>query len=142
MKLAHLPIVTNPSTRPSRLHKGLLNFIWRQSGTIIRSYVLYQPLKTFIILSIPFLLASAILIGRFLYFYVTNQSGVGRYIQSVSIGGTLGIFGLILVTMGLLGDAISTNRQMMEEMMVRQRDGVRLDDNSVSINGCKLLRRG
>jgi len=42
----------------------------------------------------------------------------------------------------LLGDAISTNRQMMEEMMVRQRDGVRLDDNSVSINGCKLLRRG
>ncbi len=77
-----------------------------------------------------------------MYFYFTNQSGVGRYIQSVSIGGTLGIFGLILVTMGLLGDAISTNRQMMEEMMVRQRDGVRLDDNSVSINGCKLLRRG
>jgi glycosyltransferase involved in cell wall biosynthesis len=141
MKLAHLPIVTNPSTRPSRLHKGIMNFIWRQSGTIIRSYVLYQPLKTFILLSVPFLLSSAILIGRFLYFYFTNQSGVGRYIQSVSIGGTLGIFGLILVTMGLIGDAISTNRQTMEEIIVQQRDSIRIDETSETLHGCKLLRR-
>ncbi len=141
MKLAHLPIITNPTTRPSRLHKGILNFIWRQSGTIIRSYVLYQPLKTFLIASVPFLLSSLILIGRFLYFYITNQSGVGRYIQSVSIGGTLGIFGVMLVTMGLLGDAISTNRQMMEEIVVRQRDGVRVADESSEINGCRILRR-
>ncbi len=141
MKLAHLPIVTNPTTRPSRLHKGILNFIWRQSGTIIRSYVLYQPLKTFLLASVPFLLTSAILIGRFLYFYFTNQSGVGRYIQSVSIGGTLGIFGLMLVTMGLLGDAISTNRQMMEEVVVRQRDEFRVIEDTAEINGCHLLRK-
>ena len=141
MKLAHLPIITNPTTRPSRLHKGILNFIWRQSGTIIRSYVLYQPLKTFLLASVPFLLTSAILIGRFLYFYFTNQSGVGRYIQSVSIGGTLGIFGLMLVTMGLLGDAISTNRQMMEEVVIRQRDEFRVAEDTIEINGCRLLRR-
>jgi len=141
MKLAHLPIVTNPTTRPSRLHKGILNFIWRQSGTIIRSYVLYQPLKTFLLASVPFLLTSAILIGRFLYFYFTNQSGVGRYIQSVSIGGTLGIFGLMLVTMGLLGDAISTNRQMMEEIVIRQRDEFRVKEGTLEINGCRLMRR-
>ncbi len=141
MKLAHLPIVTNPSTRPSRLHKGIINFIWRQSGTIIRSYVLYQPLKTFLLASVPFLLSSLILIGRFLYFYITNQSGVGRYIQSVSIGGTLGIFGLMLVTMGLLGDAISTNRQMMEELVVRQRDEFRVDAGTSEINGCRLLTK-
>jgi len=65
LRLEHLPIVTNPTPRPSRLHKGILNFIWRQSGTIIRSYVLYQPLKTFLLASIPFLLSSLILIGRF-----------------------------------------------------------------------------
>ena len=141
MKLAHLPIVTNPSTRPSRLHKGILNFIWRQSGTIIRSYVLYQPLKTFLVASVPFLLSSLFLIGRFLYFYITNQSGVGRYIQSVSIGGTLGIFGVMLVTMGLLGDAISTNRQMMEELLVRQRDEIQLQEEDDLFNGCRLLHR-
>ncbi len=141
LRLGHLPIVTNPTTRPSRLHKGILNFIWRQSGTIIRSYVLYQPLKTFLLASVPFLLSSIILIGRFLYFYITNQSGVGRYIQSVSIGGTLGIFGLMLVTMGLLGDAIATNRQMMEEVVVRQRDEFRVTSGTKAINGCRLLRR-
>ena len=141
MKLAHLPIITNPTTRPSRLHKGILNFIWRQSGTIIRSYVLYQPLKTFLIASVPFLLSSFILIGRFLYFYFTNQSGVGRYIQSVSIGGTLGIFGLMLATMGLLGDVIRTNRQMMEEIIVHQRDAIRLDESSSEISGYRILRR-
>ena len=141
MSLAHLPIITNPTTRPSRLHKGILNFIWKQSGTIIRSYVLYQPLKTFILTSFPFLLASLILIGRFLYFYLTNQSGVGRYIQSVSIGGTLGIFGIMLVTMGLLGDAVKTNRQTMEEIIVRQRDELHLTERCTEINGCRILHK-
>jgi glycosyltransferase involved in cell wall biosynthesis len=141
MNIAHLQIETNPATRPSRLHKGIFNFIWRQAGTIIRSYVLYQPLKTFAQVSIPFLLSSAILIGRFLYLYLTHQAGSGRYLQSVSIGGTLGIFGILLVMMGLIGDAVRTNRQTMEEILVAQRDNQRLTDASDSLCGCKFLKK-
>ena len=122
MAIAHVPIETNPALRPSRLHSGLLDFIWRQSGTIIRSYVLYQPLRSFLLLGAPFLLIGAFLLLRFLYFYFSGDSGIGRHVQSVSIGGTLTIFGIFLVFMGLLGDAIRANRKVMEEILVRQRE--------------------
>jgi len=42
MKIESVPIETNSALRESRLHKGIFNFIWRQGGVIIRSYVLYQ----------------------------------------------------------------------------------------------------
>jgi len=41
----------------------------------------------------------------------------------------------------LLGDAISTNRQMMEEIVIRQRDEFRVKEGTVEINGCRLMRR-
>ncbi len=65
MAIAHIPIETNPALRPSRLHKGILHFIWQQSGVIIRSYILYQPLKSFFIAGIPFLVVGGGLILRF-----------------------------------------------------------------------------
>ena len=144
LALVHIPIDTNPSLRPSRLHKGMFNFIWRQSGTIVRSYVLYQPLKSFSILGFPFLLAGAFLIGRFLYYYIIGDTGIARYIQSVSIGGTLSIFGVLLIFMGLLGDAIRANRKMMEEALNLLRENRRISPETadyMEINGALIIRR-
>jgi glycosyltransferase involved in cell wall biosynthesis len=140
--LAHLPIHTNPTLRPSRLHKGIFNFILQQSGTIIRSYVLYQPLKSFTLLGLPFLLTGAFLIVRFLLFYFfMGHSGVARYIQSVSIGGTMSIFGLLLIFMGLLGDAIRADRKIVEEILVRLREQSHvMDDAASEICGLQILR--
>ncbi len=139
--MAHIPIHTNPSLRPSRLHKGIFNFIARQSGTIIRSYVLYQPLKSFTLLGLPFLLAGAFLIGRFLLFYLIGHTGIARYIQSVSIGGTLSIFGFLLIFMGLLGDAIRADRKILEEILIRLRENSQVEPNdSPQINGFSIIR--
>jgi glycosyltransferase involved in cell wall biosynthesis len=140
--LAHIPIQTNPSLRPSRLHRGIFDFILRQSGTIIRSYVLYQPLKSFTLLGLPFLVAGAFLIARFLLYYFAGDSGIARYIQSVSIGGTLSIFGLLLIFMGLLGDAIRADRKILEEILVRLREQSHVtDDPRPEINGSPILFR-
>ena len=125
MKLANVPIHTNPALRESRLHKGIFNFIWRQGGAIIRSYVLYQPLRTFVSTGSLFLLAGLILIGRFLVGYLFMNLG-SRYIQSVSIGGTLLTAGITLIMFGFLGDAMRANRQVAEETMISQRDQARL----------------
>lgn len=129
MKVANVPIQTNPATRESRLHKGILNFMWRQSGAIIRSYVLYQPLRTFVSTGIIPLLAGAVLLARFLisYFFLNQGS---RYIQSVSIGGTLLIAGITLIMFGFLGDAMRANRQAAEETMIILRDQTRFPDES------------
>jgi glycosyltransferase involved in cell wall biosynthesis len=142
MALAHLPIETNPALRPSRLHKGILNFLWRQSGTIIRAYTLYQPLKTFVSLGIPFLLVGGFLIGRFLFYYLLGETGIGRYSQSVSIGGTLTMFGLILIFLGLLGDVVRANRAVMEEILIRLREQSTVTSGMLSeINGAPVIRR-
>lgn len=142
MAIAHVVIQTNPNLRPSRLHKGILNFIWQQTGTIIRSYVLYQPLKSFVTLGLPFITAGVFLLCRFLYYYSIGIGG-SRYIQSISIGGTLFIFGMLLIFLGLLGDAMRANRQMLEEILIQLRDKkISKNEGFVSeINGALLIRR-
>lgn len=127
MQIEHIPITTNAATRASRLHKGILNFIWRQTGAITRSYVLYQPLRTFLSIGGLLFLAGAILLGRFMinYFFLEETN---RYIQSVSIGGTFLVAGIMLIMFGFLGDAIRANRQISEETMILQRDLSRIDD--------------
>ena len=140
MNIQHVTIDTNPSTRSSRLHKGILHFMWRQGGVIIRSYVLYKPLETFLGVGIPFGLLGAFFLLRFLYFYLIGDTGVGRYIQSVSIGGTLLVFSLLLVTLGLIGDAVRANRKTMEEIMVRLRDETRIGALDDEFMGATLIR--
>jgi glycosyltransferase involved in cell wall biosynthesis len=144
MALAHIPIETNPPIRPSRLHKGILNFIWLQSGAIIRSYVLYQPLRSFSLLGLPFLVIGGFLIGRFLFFYFIGTTGLARHVQSVSIGGTALIFGMILIFLGLLGDALRANRKVMEEILVHLRGekyGISDEGNEFEINGNPVFRK-
>ncbi len=121
MKIESVPIETNATTRASRLHKGMFNFIWKQGGAIIRSYVLYQPLRTFLSIGGVLFLIGAALLGRFLIYYLfLNESS--RFIQSVSIGGTFLVAGITLIMFGFLGDAMRANRQISEESMIHQRD--------------------
>lgn len=127
MRINHVPIHTNPVARESRLHKGMMNFIWHQGGAIIRSYVLYQPLRTFLSIGGTLFGLGAILLLRFLIYYLFYDTG-SRYIQSVSIGGTLVLAGIILVMFGFLGDAVRANRQISEETMAATRDQNRLAD--------------
>ena len=127
MKIESVPIDTNPATRESRLHKGMFNFIWRQGGAIIRSYVLYQPLRTFLSIGGILFLAGAILLGRFLIYYLFLAQ-TSRFVQSVSIGGTFLVAGIILIMFGFLGDAFRANRQISEEVMIRQRDETTIED--------------
>ena len=127
MKIESVPIDTNPAIRESRLHKGMFNFIWRQGGAIIRSYVLYQPLRTFLSIGGILFLAGAILLGRFLIYYLFLAQ-TSRFVQSVSIGGTFLVAGIILIMFGFLGDAFRANRQISEEVMIRQRDETTIED--------------
>lgn len=121
MKIESVPVKTNPAQRASRLHKGLFDFIWHQGGAVIRSYMLYQPLRTFLSIGGVFFLAGAVLLLRFLiYFLFIGEAS--RYIQSVSIGGTLTLAGIILILIGFIGDAVRANRELSEEILVNMRD--------------------
>lgn len=130
LKIEQVAVQTNASTRESRLHKGMLHFIWKQSGAIIRSYLLYQPLRTFIGLGAIFGLSGLFLLLRFFIFYLMHDATT-RFLQSVSIGGALLVVGVVLVIVGFLADAIRATRKLGEESLVRQRDAMRLDPAEV-----------
>jgi hypothetical protein len=89
-------------------------------------YIAISPFPIRFILPLApvlFLLGGLFLILRFFYFYtfflITQQSGVGRYTQSVVIGGTLLTLGLLIFLIGLLAHLIAVNRQLLEESLYR-----------------------
>ena len=47
MAIAHVPIRSNPKTRPSRLFDNVWVYIKRSASTIVRIYTMYEPFKVF-----------------------------------------------------------------------------------------------
>lgn len=126
LKVVNVPITTNPPKRQSRLHKGLFHFIYHQAGAIIRSQVLYRPLRTFLSLgSLTILLGLAPII-RFLYFFFSD--GGAGHMQSLSLGTGLVIIGISLMVIGFLSDSIRATRKLAESTLIHLRDSQKISD--------------
>jgi glycosyltransferase involved in cell wall biosynthesis len=117
--VAHVPIQVNGPLRESRLIKSNWSYIKHSAATIVRLYALYEPFRTFMYLSLPFLVVGLVLLGRFGFLYLMGMSGIARNIQSVAVGGTSLIIGFLLIMLGIIGDLIATNRMLTEEMLYR-----------------------
>ena len=121
MAIAHVPIATNPRTRESRLFDSIFSYIKRSSATIVRIYAMYEPLKVFSYIGLALFSAGLLLALRFLYSYLTEFTGGGRYIQSLILAAVLMIVGFQVVMIGLLADVISANRKLLEDLVYRVR---------------------
>jgi glycosyltransferase involved in cell wall biosynthesis len=117
--VAHIPIQVNQPLRKSRLVKSNWSYIKHSAATIVRLYALYEPFRTFVYLSLPFLVVGLVLLGRFGFFYLTGMTAVARHVQSVAVGGTSLTIGFLLIMLGIIGDLIATNRMLTEEMLYR-----------------------
>jgi len=120
LAVAHVSIRTNAKTRDSRLFRGTLDYIRRSLGTMLRIYIMYQPLKVFTWLSALFFVPAAILILRFLYYYFTSPGPTG-HVQSVVIGVAFAIIGFLLAVLGILSDLIAMNRKLLDEIVTDMR---------------------
>jgi glycosyltransferase involved in cell wall biosynthesis len=121
LRVAYLPFVVRPAQRQSRLIKNEWSFVQRQAAAILRIYTLYEPLRTFLFLATPLLLAGIFLLMRYLYLYFVLQDGPGRHLQSILAGIMLIIVGFLIVVVGILGDISATQRALLEELLYRQR---------------------
>lgn len=125
MAITSVPIGTNPETRKSRLFKGMTNYIKMASTTIIRSFLMYNPLKFFSLIGGGLSVFGLLLIIRFLILYaIGNGSG---HIQSLIFSVIFIILGFLTVIMGLLADLIAANRKLLEDIQYRVR---KIDYNS------------
>lgn len=117
--IEHVSIRTNPPTRPSRLMKGLPQYLANSGVTILRAYTLYRSLRVFLGVGAFFILGGTALGGRFLYFYLSGQGN--GHVQSLILAAVLLIVGFQIVLIGLLADLVGFNRKMLEEVLYRVR---------------------
>ena len=115
--ITHIGIKTNDKLRESRLITSIPSYLFRSATTILRIYLMYEPLKTFSRIGILPIILGLFLVFRFLITHFT-QSYSGR-IQSLIIAAIGIIMGLGIVMIGLLGDLISANRKLNEEILYR-----------------------
>ncbi len=122
MAIAHVPVETNPHTRPSRLFHSIRAYLKQSAATIVRIYAMYEPLKVFTYIGGVVFLAGLAISVRFLYFYffTTPVEAAGK-IQSLILSAVLMIVGFQVVLIGLLADVISGARKLIEDLLYRVR---------------------
>ena len=118
--IASVPIRTNPKTRESRLFGSMAGYIQRSLTTMLRVYVMYQPLKIFLGLAAVFLAAALVLFVRFLAILVTTTGQAG-HVQSLIVAGALAMIGVLFVALGILSDLTAMNRRLLEETLIHTR---------------------
>ncbi|MBI5289485.1 MAG: glycosyltransferase family 2 protein [Chloroflexi bacterium] len=119
MTIVDVPIPAREVQRPSRLMGGVFGHIARALAVIMRSYAVYQPIRTFSVLGILFVLLGSYPLLRFVYFYWQGD-GEG-HIQSLIIGGVMTTVGAQVFVLSLVASALSWTRRMIEELLYRER---------------------
>jgi len=119
LAISHVPVRTNPKTRPSRLFKSIGSYVRRSLGTIFRIYTMYRPLRVFWLIGGVLLTVGLILAVRYLV-YVALGEGKG-HVQSVIISGVMLNLGFVVMMIGILADLANANRRLIEEVLLRVR---------------------
>ena len=119
MAIAHVPVATNENTRDSRLFDSVFTYIKKSAVTIVRIYTMYEPLKVFSVTGGVVFLSGFLVSLRFLFLYLGGQ-GQGN-VQSLILSAVLMIVGFQVILIGLMADAIASNRKLTEELLFRIR---------------------
>jgi glycosyltransferase involved in cell wall biosynthesis len=121
ISITSVPIRVNAELRPSRLVKSTSNYIRKSVIVMIRVFILYQPLRFFLILgSIPFFLGliTGIRWLALVYIFVDPSRS---YVPSLILATTLMLIGFQTWIFGFLADILAANRQLLEDIQLRQK---------------------
>jgi len=112
MAIMAVPIRVNKNLRPSRLVKSIPSYIRKSVVTIIRTFIIYRPLRFFGSISAVFIVIGFLFALRYLYFYVTGE-GQG-HIQSVIVASLLLGVGFQTLLIAFIADLLAANRKLLE----------------------------
>lgn len=119
MAIMSVPIRTNPELRESRLFHSMWSYIKKSMLTIIRTYLMYRPLFFFLMIGMGL---SVIGIAFFIRYFVFMCIGQGAgHMQSLIFASTMLIAGVQTIMVGLLGDVISANRKILQDIQYHVR---------------------
>src|SRR5665648_476492 len=118
LKIASVPVVTNPKTRESRLFKNIFHHMAKSAAAIIRSYLMYKPYVVFSTLTLLFGVLAAIPLVRFLVLWLVGGDTSGN-VQSLVYGAIMSVASLLSLALGVISDLLRTNRVLLEEQLER-----------------------
>lgn len=114
-----VPIRTNADLRPSRLVKGIADYVRRSVFTILRIFLLYRPLRSFFWVGTAFITPGFFLLVRWLVFYLQGSTRVRA--PSLILAAILVLIGFQTWILGFVADLLAANRRLLEENQLRLR---------------------
>lgn len=119
MAVTSVPIRTNPELRKSRLFHSMFGYVKKSMLTIVRAYMMYKPLALFSGIAAIFGISGIGLGIRFLYYFAAGNGN--GHVQSLILASMLIIIAVLTEVIGLLGDVISGNRKLLQEIQFELR---------------------
>lgn len=115
--MTSVPVRTNEELRKSRLFRSMGSYVRRSGGVIVRSFVMYKPLKFFIISGLMPFTIGALISMRFLFYYIKGLGG--GHIQSLILAAVLMMLGWQTIVAGFQADIIAANRKLLQDVQYR-----------------------
>ena len=121
MTVVSVPVRVNGDLRPSRLVKSIRAYVQRSMLIILRIFMIYRPLRFFLILgTIPFSLGFLLGVRWMVYFWFFPDPDRAR-VPSLVLAAILLLSGFQLWILGFIADLISVNRMLLEKIQYRLR---------------------
>ena len=112
-KIFQIEINTNSVPRPSRLVNSNLDFIVKQTITLIKILVIHNPLQIFLKTSFLFLLISFLIFLRYFFFFF--QGTGSEHIASLIAGSLTFILSIFFILIGLISDQILSLKKFVQK---------------------------
>ena len=119
MAMTSVPIRTNAELRASRLFSSMFGYVKKSMVTIVRSFIMYKPLRFFGGIGAVIFLLGLILGIRYLIFMFTGDSS--GHVQSLILASTLLMMGTMTGIIGFQADIIAANRKILEDVQYHVR---------------------
>lgn len=117
--ITSVPVRVNRDLRPSRLVTSTPKYILRSMTTILRIFMLYKPLRFFLMAgSIPFSLGFLLGVRWLIFFFMGTER---TRVPSLILTAILILMGFQLWIFGLIADLMAANRRLLEDIQLTSR---------------------
>lgn len=117
LRIASVPVETNPKTRESRLFKNIWQHMFKSGSAIVRSFLMFKPYRVLGWIAAILGIVGIIPLIRFFIYWLMGQSE--GHIQSLVLGSSMTVGALITVTILVIADLQRTNRVLIEDTLER-----------------------
>jgi hypothetical protein len=119
IKIVSVPIGPTRETRPSRLVRSNSNYVMRSMATILRTFLVYRPGKSFFLLGLPPAILGTLLMLRWIALFLGGTERA--HVPSLIAAAVLLIAAFLMWVMGLVGSLLAINRHLLQDLQYELR---------------------